>query len=222
MRTGERMIIRSIERSLILNCQAIVCFSSENAVLIITQAPDVQFRRWRMRWASCVIIEWRCIERTIEQALELSNGWTIYEALTISTSEQTTKQLMRVWLPMCAQRSIEATYRQPVSWRHKQSWSGSTWANECPMELVSKSGREKEYVRNASKATHMLSSLARCCHRQIRLGKGSPDVQQKGISGNTIFFAQPTADIPYMELPPPDDALVDSLNIVFIPESSFV
>ena len=83
------------------------------------------------------------------------------------------------------------------------------------MELVSKSGREKEYVRNASKATHMLSSLARCCHRQIRLDKGSPDVQQKGISGNTIFFAQPTADIPYMELPPPDDALVDSLNIVF-------
>ena len=52
-------------------------------------------------------------------------------------------------------------------------------------------------------------------HRQIRLGKGSPDVQLKGISGNSIFFAQPTADIPYMELPPPDDALVDSLNIVF-------
>ena len=83
------------------------------------------------------------------------------------------------------------------------------------MELVSKSGREKEYVRNASKATHMLSSLARCCHRQIRVGKGSLDVQQKGISGNTIFFAQPTADIPYMDLPPPGDALVDSLNIVF-------
>ena len=83
------------------------------------------------------------------------------------------------------------------------------------MELVSKFGREKEYVRNASKATHMLSSLARCCHRQIRLGKGSPDVQQKGISGNSIFFGQPTAKIPSMELPPPDDALVDSLNIVF-------
>ena len=83
------------------------------------------------------------------------------------------------------------------------------------MELVSKFGREKEYVRNASKATHMLSSLARCCHRQIRLGRGSPDVEQKGISGNSIFFAQPTATIPCMELPPPDDALVDSLNIVF-------
>ena len=83
------------------------------------------------------------------------------------------------------------------------------------MELVSKFGREKEYVRNASKATHMLSSLARCCHRQIRLGKGSPDVQQKGISGNSIFFAQPTAKIPSMELPLPDDALVDSLIVSY-------
>ena len=81
-------------------------------------------------------------------------------------------------------------------------------------------GREKEYVRDASTATHMLSSLARCCHRQIRLGKGSPDVQQKGISGNTIFFAQPTAEIPSMELPPPDDALVDSMHIVFTRSAS--
>ena len=59
-------------------------------------------------------------------------------------------------------------------------------------------GREKEYVREASKATHMLSSLARCCHRQIRLGKGSPDVQQKGISGNTIFLpSRPQTSLPW-------------------------
>ena len=49
---------------------------------------------------------------------------------------------------------------------------------------------------------------------QIRLGKGPPDVQQKGVCGNTIFFAQPAADIPSMELPPPTDALIDSFNVI--------
>ena len=61
----------------------------------------------------------------------------------------------------------------------------------------------------------MLASLGRCCWKQVRLGRGTPDVQQKGITGNTILFAQPTADIPSMELPPASDALVDSLNVVF-------
>ena len=32
--------------------------------------------------------------------------------------------------------------------------------------------------------------------------------------GNTIFFAQPTADVPSMDLPPPTDALIDSFNII--------
>ena len=76
-------------------------------------------------------------------------------------------------------------------------------------------GRERVHVRGASKATKMLASLGRCCWKQVRLGKGAPDVQQKGIAGNTILFAQPTTDIPSMELPPAPDALVDSLNIVF-------
>ena len=76
-------------------------------------------------------------------------------------------------------------------------------------------GREKVHVREASKATKMLASLGRCCWKQVRLGKGAPDVQQKGISGNTIFFAQPTADIPSMELPPPVNGLVDSMSIIF-------
>ena len=35
------------------------------------------------------------------------------------------------------------------------------------------------------------------------------------MTGNTIFLAQPTADLPSMELPPPPDALVDSVNIIF-------
>ena len=76
-------------------------------------------------------------------------------------------------------------------------------------------GRERPHVRKASKATKMLASIGRCCWKQVRLGKGAPDVQQKGITGNTILFAQPTADIPSMELPPASDALVDSLNLVF-------
>ncbi|MDA8609368.1 hypothetical protein N9L19_00475 [bacterium] len=40
-------------------------------------------------------------------------------------------------------------------------------------------------------------------------------MQQKGVTGNTIFFAQPTADIPSMEQPPPDNALVDCFSIIF-------
>ena len=76
-------------------------------------------------------------------------------------------------------------------------------------------GRERVHVRGASKATQMLASLGRCCWKQVRLGKGAPDVQQKGITGNAILFAQPTADIPSMELPPARDALVGSLNVVF-------
>ena len=40
-------------------------------------------------------------------------------------------------------------------------------------------------------------------------------MQQKGISGNTIFFAQPTADIPSMEQPPPVNTMVDYLSIIF-------
>ena len=76
-------------------------------------------------------------------------------------------------------------------------------------------GREKIHVRDSSRATKMLASLGRCCWKQIRLGKGEANVQQKGVTGNTIFFSQPTADIPSMELPPPTNALVDSLSIIF-------
>ena len=74
----------------------------------------------------------------------------------------------------------------------------------------------RSHVRAASQATKMLASLRRCCWKQIRLGRaGDPAVQEKASAGNTIFFAQPTADVPSMELPPPPDALVDSLNVIF-------
>ena len=75
-------------------------------------------------------------------------------------------------------------------------------------------GREKINVREATVATKTLLSLGRACWKQVRLGRGKPDVQQKAICGNTIFFAQPTADIPSMELPPPTDALIDSFNLI--------
>ena len=37
----------------------------------------------------------------------------------------------------------------------------------------------------------------------------------EGVTGNTTFFAQPTADIPSMELPPPVNSLADSFSIIF-------
>ena len=41
-------------------------------------------------------------------------------------------------------------------------------------------------------------------------------VQEKALTSNAIIFAKPTADAPSMELPPPTDALVDSLlNVIF-------
>eukprot|EP00812_Abedinium_dasypus_P007843 NODE_1_length_8589_cov_4.556480.p1 GENE.NODE_1_length_8589_cov_4.556480~~NODE_1_length_8589_cov_4.556480.p1 ORF type:complete len:2586 (+),score=446.46 NODE_1_length_8589_cov_4.556480:571-8328(+) len=77
-------------------------------------------------------------------------------------------------------------------------------------------GRERKHVREASAATKMLASLGRCCMKQVRLGKhGDPALQERALTGNTIFFAQPAADVPSLELPPPCDALVDSLNVIF-------
>jgi hypothetical protein len=106
---------------------------------------------------------------------------------------------------------------------------GIVWACwECLIDLCSKRpqipldafvndnwiGREWINVRRATYAAKTLLSLGRACWKQVRLGRGKPDVQQKGVCGNTIFFVQPTADIPSMELPPPTDALIDSFNII--------
>ena len=77
-------------------------------------------------------------------------------------------------------------------------------------------GRERLHVRSASWATKSLASLGRCCWKQVRLGRrGDEAVQEKALQGNIIFFAQPSADLPSMELPPPVDALVDSLTVIF-------
>ena len=77
-------------------------------------------------------------------------------------------------------------------------------------------GRERVNVREASTATKALASLGRACWKQVRLGRREdPGVQETGLTANSIFLAQPTADVPTMEMPPPPDALVDSFNVVF-------
>ena len=78
-------------------------------------------------------------------------------------------------------------------------------------------GRERVEVREASEATRWLSCLGRVCWKQLRLGRGAPDVQQRGIAGNTIFLAQPavTLNSETLDLPPDRDALVDCVNIAF-------
>ena len=104
----------------------------------------------------------------------------------------------------------------------------SCW--DCLMDIVAKKpkmpvnacandnwiGRERVIVREASTATKRLAALGRCCWQQVRLGRREdPAVQETGLTANSILLAQPTADIPSMELPPPPDALVDSFNVVF-------
>ena len=76
-------------------------------------------------------------------------------------------------------------------------------------------GRERMIIRNASQATRWLSCLGRFCWKQVRLGVGAPDITQKGVAGNTIFFAQPTAKIPELELPPSQEAVLEDLNVLF-------
>jgi len=62
-------------------------------------------------------------------------------------------------------------------------------------------GRERVNVRNASTATKALAALGRCCWKQVRLGRREdPAVQETGLTANSIFLAQPTADVPCRRL----------------------
>jgi len=76
-------------------------------------------------------------------------------------------------------------------------------------------GREPPVCQGLSQGEKWLASLARPVWKQIRLGRGPPDLLQKGYTGNTIFLSQPTAEIPTMSLPPGPDGLVDSLTVAF-------
>ena len=77
----------------------------------------------------------------------------------------------------------------------------------------------------ATQGTRWLASLGRFCWKQVRLGRGpkasgaaqpADDSRQTGVTGNTIFFAQPTAQVPdMMTLPPAEGDLIESFNILF-------
>ena len=71
----------------------------------------------------------------------------------------------------------------------------------CGLTTENWNGRERPHVRAASAGTKMLGSLARCCMKQVRLGRNSdPMLKDRALTGNTIL----------LELPPPKDALVDA------------
>ena len=77
-------------------------------------------------------------------------------------------------------------------------------------------GRERPHVRDASKATTRLAAVGRARMTQTRLGcRRDPAAQEAALAGNTILFAQPTADVPSMGLPPPTVTLVDSSTVIF-------
>ena len=64
-------------------------------------------------------------------------------------------------------------------------------------------GHERRHARESFQATKMLSSLMKCCWKPVRFGhRGDPATQEKALIGNVIFFAQPTANVPSLELPP--------------------
>ena len=76
--------------------------------------------------------------------------------------------------------------------------------------------RERPLVRDVSDGTKMLASLGRCCMKQVRLGQDKdPILKERALTGNTILLAQPTGDVPLLELPPPKDALTGTLNVIF-------
>ena len=43
----------------------------------------------------------------------------------------------------------------------------------------------------------MLTSLGRCCVKQVRLGRDKDSIlKERTLTGNTILMAQPTVDVP--------------------------
>ncbi len=76
-------------------------------------------------------------------------------------------------------------------------------------------GREHPEYQNLSMATKWLLSLGRACYTKILLGKGAPETRAQGLTGNTIFLAQPNPGQALLQLPPATDALVDSVVVAF-------
>ena len=83
-------------------------------------------------------------------------------------------------------------------------------------------GRFPPVLSDLTASEQMLLCLGRPCYRKILLGKkGVPeDELQKGLAGNSVFLAQPTAGVAAMELPPGPTSLSDHLVIAFTGQST--
>ncbi len=75
-------------------------------------------------------------------------------------------------------------------------------------------GRLHPFMQNASLASRWLQCLGRPVWRKVIL-RGDPATTPHAFTGNTILLAQPSAGTAIEELPPPIDALVDTVTIAF-------
>lgn len=84
-------------------------------------------------------------------------------------------------------------------------------------------GRYLPLFSSLTQAEKWLISLGRSCYRKVLLGrKGAPEEEaQKGLTGNSVFLAQPTAGLATQELPPSPDSLSDSLIVAFAGSNTY-
>ena len=76
-------------------------------------------------------------------------------------------------------------------------------------------GREHPLCQQASIGARMLSCLGRAVWRQLILGKGDKDEQEKGIAGNSILLAQGRPGDLAQSLPPTTQQLQQSFVALF-------
>ena len=81
-------------------------------------------------------------------------------------------------------------------------------------------GREHVWYQNLSRAMQWMLSLGRPCIQQIRVGSGDPDFKEKANIGNTIFLAQPSAELSGMVMPPHPEFLMDVVTIAFAKDAT--
>ena len=76
-------------------------------------------------------------------------------------------------------------------------------------------GREHALCQKASLGTRMLSCLGRPVRRQLILGKGDKEEQEKGIGGNCILLAQARPEELAPSLPPTTEQLQETFVVLF-------
>ena len=74
-------------------------------------------------------------------------------------------------------------------------------------------GRQHPWYQNLSLGMKMLLSSARLVMKQLFLGRGTPDEVEKGLTGNTMIFAQPEAS--YEQVMPNMDAVTSGLVVLY-------